>query len=70
MKNETGMKTTLVERKYVLPRLVTTFRKPPIRCRQLKHMIGNTPLLAIRFFFSGKERVVYAKAEPQPLSIC
>ena len=26
-------------------------------------MIGNTPLLAIRFLFNGKERVVYAKAE-------
>ena len=33
------------------------------RIRQLKHMIGNTPLLAIRFSFSGKERVIYAKAE-------
>ena len=26
-------------------------------------MIGNTPLLAIRFAFRGKERVIYAKAE-------
>ena len=26
-------------------------------------MIGNTPLLAIRFSFKGKERVIYAKAE-------
>lgn len=26
-------------------------------------MIGNTPLLAIRFAFNGKERVIYAKAE-------
>jgi len=26
-------------------------------------MIGNTPLLAIRFSFRGKERVIYAKAE-------
>src|SRR5262245_55346937 len=31
--------------------------------RDLKHMIGNTPLLAIRCVFRGKERVVYAKAE-------
>ncbi|HTG93135.1 MAG TPA: cysteine synthase family protein, partial [Pyrinomonadaceae bacterium] len=31
--------------------------------RELKHMIGNTPLLAIRCVFRGKERVVYAKAE-------
>ncbi|HSE34273.1 MAG TPA: cysteine synthase family protein [Pyrinomonadaceae bacterium] len=33
------------------------------RFRELKHMIGNTPLLAIRCVFRGKERVVYAKAE-------
>ena len=33
------------------------------RIRQLKHMIGNTPLLAIRFSFRGKRRVIYAKAE-------
>jgi cysteine synthase A len=26
-------------------------------------MIGNTPLLAIRFLFRGQERVIYAKAE-------
>jgi cysteine synthase len=35
----------------------------PARCRELKHMIGNTPLLAIRFRFRGQERVVYAEAE-------
>jgi cysteine synthase A len=35
----------------------------PVRCKQLKHMIGNTPLLAIRFAFRGNERVIYAKAE-------
>jgi cysteine synthase len=35
----------------------------PPRFKQLKHMIGNTPLLAIRFAFQGKERVIYAKAE-------
>jgi len=33
------------------------------RCRNLKHMIGNTPLLAIRFGYRGRERVIYAKAE-------
>jgi cysteine synthase A len=33
------------------------------RFKQLKHMIGNTPLLAIRLAFRGKERVIYAKAE-------
>jgi cysteine synthase A len=37
--------------------------KAPARFKQLKHMIGNTPLLAIRFSFRGKERVIYAKAE-------
>jgi len=35
----------------------------PLRFKQLKHMIGNTPMLAIRFRFQGQERVVYAKAE-------
>ena len=41
----------------------TLVRKSPARFNQLKHMIGNTPLLAIRFSFRGKERVIYAKAE-------
>ena len=30
---------------------------------ELKHMIGNTPLLEIEFKFRGRRRVVYAKAE-------
>ena len=38
-------------------------KKTPARFKQLKHMIGNTPLLAIRFAFGGKERVIYAKAK-------
>ncbi len=38
-------------------------RETPARFKRLKHMIGNTPLLAIRFRFRGKERVIYAKAE-------
>ena len=38
-------------------------RKTPSRFKQLKHMIGNTPLLAIRCAFRGAERVIYAKAE-------
>lgn len=38
-------------------------RKTPARFKQLKHMIGNTPLLAIRFLFRGMERVIYASAE-------
>ena len=37
--------------------------QPSRRIRQLRHMIGNTPLLAIRFSFRGRERVIYAKAE-------
>src|SRR5436190_21798719 len=35
----------------------------PARCKALKHMIGNTPLLAIRGLYRGSERVIYAKAE-------
>jgi cysteine synthase A len=46
-----------------LTRTNSLIRKTPARFRQLKHMIGNTPLLAIRFSFKGKERVIYAKAE-------
>ena len=38
-------------------------RRTPPRFKQLKHMIGNTPLLAIHFTFKGRERVIYAKAE-------
>ena len=45
-----------------LPRIMSD-RKTPERFKQLKHMIGNTPLLAIRFAFRGRERVIYAKAE-------
>ena len=33
------------------------------RFKQLKPMIGNTPLLAIHFRFRGQERLIYAKAE-------
>jgi cysteine synthase len=38
-------------------------RKIPLRFKQLRHMIGNTPLLAIRFRIGGKERLIYSKAE-------
>jgi len=48
---------------YSLPQTTTRQTKTPTRCRQLKHMIGNTPLLAIRFAFRGEERTIYAKAE-------
>src|SRR5437762_96878 len=37
--------------------------KWPARARELKHIIGNTPLLAIRLRFRGRERCIYAKAE-------
>jgi cysteine synthase A len=33
------------------------------RSRNLKHMIGNTPLLAVRYLYRCRERVIYAKAE-------
>lgn len=33
------------------------------RFKELKHMIGNTPLLRIHFTFRGQRRVIYAKAE-------
>ena len=29
----------------------------------LRHMVGNTPLLAVHFKFRGKERTIHAKAE-------
>ena len=38
-------------------------RASAVRTRNLKHMIGNTPLLAIRYSYRGQERVIYAKAE-------
>jgi cysteine synthase A len=37
--------------------------KVPARARELKHIIGNTPLLAIRVRFRGRECRIYAKAE-------
>src|SRR4029453_2390162 len=48
--------------KHLEPRRVA-MEKTPARFKQLKHMIGNTPLLAIRFAFRGTERVIYTKAE-------
>ena len=41
----------------------TALTKTPSPFKRLKHMIGNTPLLAIRFAYRGSERVVYAKDE-------
>lgn len=37
--------------------------KPLDRLRSLTNLVGNTPLLAIRFTLDGAERTVYAKAE-------
>ena len=33
------------------------------RVRQLRHLVGNTPLLAIDYTYRGDPRTVYAKAE-------
>ncbi len=43
--------------------LLATNQKIPARFKELRHMIGNTPLLAIHFTFHGKRRVIHAKAE-------
>lgn len=37
--------------------------KPLDRFSGLKHMVGNTPLLALHLTFDGTPRVIYAKAE-------
>jgi cysteine synthase A len=54
--------TTLIKHIDSHPTSIPIEKTPP-RFKQLKHMIGNTPLLAIRFAFRGQERVIYAKAE-------
>jgi cysteine synthase A len=33
------------------------------RVRQLRHLVGNTPMLAINFTYRGDPRTIYAKAE-------
>lgn len=43
--------------------LQTIAQRTPPRFKELKHMIGNTPLLEIRFTYKGEPRVIYAKAE-------
>jgi cysteine synthase A len=35
----------------------------PKKFKGLKHLIGNTPLLAIKFTYKGKQRTIYAKSE-------
>ncbi len=60
-------KSSLLQQLYGVPNSAARNRVQlshvPPRCKALKHMIGNTPLLAIRFRFRGEERVIYAKAE-------
>ncbi len=63
MQRQSSLSTDLIAQINPLLRTDSLIRKTPTRFKQLKHMIGNTPLLAIRFLFRGKERVIYAKAE-------
>ena len=63
MQNQNYLNANLIARIDPLLSARPSIRNPPARFKQLKHMIGNTPLLAIRFSFGGKERVIYAKAE-------
>lgn len=37
--------------------------QPLSRFKQVKHLIGNTPMLAIHLKYRGRKRVIYAKAE-------
>ena len=46
----------------------TTDRLARTRFLGLRHLIGNTPLLEIRFVYNGSERVIYAKAENMNLT--
>jgi cysteine synthase A len=59
--------TSVLQQLYCVPSTAApspiNFGELPPRFKALKHMIGNTPLLAIRFRYRGKERVIYAKAE-------
>lgn len=63
MQNENRLNTTVIERLSASPIASASPGTPPAQCKQLRHMIGNTPLLAIRFRLRGKERIVYVKAE-------
>lgn len=42
---------------------ITPEQKAIGRLTSLKHLIGNTPLLQIRFLYKGKPRTLYAKSE-------
>ena len=59
--------TSVLPQLYDIPKAAShnsAFVAPiPARCKALKHLIGNTPLLAIRASYRGRERVIYAKAE-------
>ncbi len=44
-------------------RVAAATRDTSDRFHDLKNMVGNTPLLAVRFMFRGRARVIYAKAE-------
>lgn len=63
MQNNIPQSITTIARQQTLPETAPASRDAIQRCKQLQHMIGNTPLLAVRFRFRGRERVVYAKAE-------
>ena len=56
--NLSVMSSLLSQRQDAVPK-----QNPAPRFNQLRHMIGNTPLLGIRFRFRGQERIIYAKAE-------
>ena len=43
--------------------LLTQGRTEPSRFRGLRHMVGNTPLIAIHLLYRGAPRTIYAKAE-------
>jgi cysteine synthase A len=63
MQDEKLLTPTAIDRVEAFPQANILRANPPTRCDQLRHMIGNTPLLAIRFAWRGKERIIYAKAE-------
>src|SRR5258708_25599837 len=54
--------TTLIKQNLWSPE-ASSISKGATRFKQTKHMIGNTPVVAIRLAFRGNERVIYAKAE-------
>lgn len=63
MQNKSRLNPILIEPLSSLPVAHMSSREAPPKCKQLRHMIGNTPLLAIRLSLRGEERLIYAKAE-------